>query len=204
MNSTLIIICLLGLLMTGDGFAQDDNEPKKKPSWSTGLPERQVKPSMDQPEVQVDQPAIDIEQAEIEVERPNGLAIETEFQTDFTLPQIEISSIKDDEDEPQVEYEVFSAADIDSQYDYDWQIEEMRPVKIPKTLSFSYQNVMLEVSINPKGEVVKVKRVSDRTSNVILNYATQTMKKHWKFSAPEAVGITGIITKIMSVDLVSR
>ncbi len=213
MRRTLILtVCTMtGLLCITHAWAQEAEEEKKKPSWSTGLPERASVPTMNTPASEIDKPSFEVEQpTSIEIPAAD-LALPDGLQQKFELPEMTIDNstpevIESDVEpdvEPDVEYGDFAATDSAQLNNYSWEILDMEPVKIPKSLSFSNQQVMLEISINPKGEVVKVRRVNDRTSNKILNYASSTIKK-WRFSAPEAVGINGIISKTMTVALEPR
>ena len=192
-----------GLFSFSVTFAQDDVEEKKKPSWSTGLPERKSAPSMNTPSAEVEKPQFAMEQpASIDIPETD-MALPAGLTQKFVMPEITIDNSAPEIDEPEVEYKVYTAIDSAMLNNYSWEIVEMEPVKIPKTLSFSYQEVMLEISINPQGRVVKVARVSDRTSNTILNYASKTIKK-WRFKAPEDDGINGIVSKTMKVELLPR
>lgn len=151
---------------------------------------------IEKPSFEVEQPA-SIELPETDMALPDGL------QQQFVMPDMTIDNSLAEAIESEVEYADYTATDSAQFNNYSWEILVMEPVKTPNSLSFSNQQVMLEISINPKGQVVKVRRVNDRTSNKILNYASNTIK-NWRFTAPEAVGINGIISKTMTVELVPR
>ncbi len=205
---------------------------KKKPSWSTGLPERKAAPSMNKPNIDLGKPDVDLDRPDL-VEMPStDVAIDRES---FAIPEISIepatptsavppvaksssrtrrtvsfdASAVTTEEEPEmqvedVQPEAVAMVDNSKQLNgYDWEILKSEPIKIPKSLSFSYKDVKLEVHINPEGKVVKVKRLSDLTSNLILNYSTKTLKK-WQFRPPAEFGISEVIQTNMVVDLVAR
>lgn len=201
MSNTLIIVlsAMVGLIGMTNAWAQD-NEDKKKPSWSTGLPERKSAPIINTPSSEMAKPTFEIEQPGL-IELPESdLAVPAGLQQKFELPEIIIDNSASEDIDESVDYEDIDLAQL---HNYSWEILAMEPVKIPKTLSFSNQEVMLEISINPQGEVVKVQRVNDRTSNKILNYANTAIKQ-WRFKPPAAVGINAIISKIMRIELLPR
>lgn len=203
MKHPIVWLILSCSLWTAAGLAQEQTTEKKKPSWSQGLPERQATPDFRKPAAPVGQPTAEINEPEVDMPSAVDVAIDSELTPDFEMPAIEIQVAEPAADEAALEYQVYAASEASALNDYDWQLLEGEPVEIPKTLSFSYKEVWLEVSINPRGEVVKVQRISDRTGMVILNYASQALK-NWRFSPPEAVGIDGVISKTMKIDLIPR
>ncbi len=220
-------LCLLmGLFYPLVSLAQESEETeKKKPSWSTGLPERKTAPSMNAPVTEVGKP--DFEMAEPEtIEMPESdMELTDGLNNEFTMPQITIDNSLSEEVEPEpepepvveskpietsdVQYEVYAATDSSVNRnsslagDYQWEIIKMKPVKVPKTLLYKAQDVMLEITINPLGEVVKVNRVDKRLSDSIFKYANHVIKK-WRFEAPESAGIDSNISQTMRVELQPR
>lgn len=211
----LILSMLAGVFCPAVTFAQDDEE-KKKPSWSTGLPERHKTPSMNTPDAKVEKPLFEMDQpASIDIPE-SDMAFPEGLDQKFEMPEITINQSAPKEpkqeepkkeepkkEEPKKEYAVYSDNDPFVLDQYQWETIEMEPVKIPKTLYFSHKEVLLEVTINPEGQVLKVARVSDRTPNSILSYANRAIKK-WRFKAPSEHGIDGNITDIIRVELFSR
>ncbi len=211
----------------------DDAEDKKKPSWSTGLPERQAAPTMNTPDLNVEKPQVDVGQPDV-VEMPvTDMAIE---RPSFSMPAIEIAPVTDDanvppapksssrarqannDDEPSSPvrstinntaqaitagqpYQVLGEQNYPN--GYVWEALVSEPVKIPKSLSFSYKQIQLEVHINPAGEVVKVKRLDDVTSSMLLNYSNRTLKK-WQFRPPAEFGIDEVLVNSLLVEMVAR
>ena len=86
---------------------------------------------------------------------------------------------------------------------YVWEALVSEPVKIPKSLSFSYKEIQLEVHINPAGEVVKVKRLDDVTSSMLLNYSNRALKQ-WQFRPPAEFGIDEVLVNSLLVEMVAR
>lgn len=232
----LTILSLLwwsfGLLAQQDGADQsgDEAEDKKKPSWSTGLPERQAAPTMNTPDLSVEKPRMDVGQPEV-VEMPTtDLAIE---QPSFSMPAIEMAPVNDDGNVPPaaksssrsrpVNNRTEDTSETSSQAEavvttgrpyrllgeqnypngYVWEALVSEPVKIPKSLSFSYKEIQLEVHINPAGEVVKVRRLDDVTSTMLLNYSSRALKE-WQFRPPAEFGIEEVLVNSMLVDMVAR
>ena len=202
----LSLSVLVGLICSTNVFAQD--EEKKKPSWSTGLPERQVTPSLNAPAAEVEKPQFEIQQPTL-IDIPEaGVTLPEGLNEKFEMPAVIIDNSlgvteEIQQEEQQNDYADYSAADSSLLDNYQWETIEMEPVIIPKVLYFTYKEVLLEITINPEGRVIKVNRVSDRTSLGVLTYASNVIKK-WRFKAPAEIGIDGNITKTMLVKLEPR
>ena len=199
-------LMVVGLIFSTSATAQD--EEKKKPSWSTGLPERQATPNMNAPAAEVEKPQFEIQQPTFIDIPDTGITLSEGLNQNFEMPDITIDNSLNktaeiEQVEHQNDYAEYSAVDSTLLDKYQWETIEMEPVIIPKVLYFTYKEVLLEITINPEGKVIKVNRVSDRTSLGVLTYASNAIKK-WRFKAPADIGIDGNITKEMVVKLEPR
>lgn len=230
-------------------FAQqdkDEDKDKKKPSWSTGLPERTAAPTLNKPSTDIGKPDFGVAEPDNSSMPATDMSLDNELSEGFALPEITIDTnlpvasqqkttkshqaVTSDSSDLKVEEKTVDEAVVESQAaitepnadisdrvsetligtsgnlspaDYDWELVEMVPVKIPRSMSYSYKEVTLEVHINPQGEVVTVKRMSDLTSNKLLNYSLKAMK-NWRFRPPADYGIDEVISKAILVELVPR
>lgn len=92
---------------------------------------------------------------------------------------------------------------VTSDEEYSWKIIQSEPISIPKTLYFSKKQVRLRVTINPQGEVVKVRGIRKTTPHSVLNYVNQALKA-WQFEPPQNFGIDENITKVLVIPLSLR
>lgn len=242
-----VLMMVPGALFAQQDGAEDENENKKKPSWSTGLPERTAAPTLNKPSTNLGKPSFDVADP-VKTELPSAdVSFNNELSEGLKLSEIDLGSplpvakpqinqednnVVSFDSSPEVREEQQAAEPViepalvteseniiavaeqpailnagnhvnRNKSSYDWEILKMEPVKIPRSMSYSYQEVTLEVHINPQGEVVKVKRLNDLTSNKLLNYSTKAMK-NWQFKAPADYGINEVISTALVVKLEPR
>lgn len=83
---------------------------------------------------------------------------------------------------------------------YDWQVQRMIPVTVPRTLVQAHRNVLLKIAIDHKGRVVDVMPVVDNTSKAVIRHATRFIKQ-WRFEPPLSKGINHGLSRVFKVEL---
>ncbi len=204
MNPHLFLLMLL--LIPQWSWAQASDE-KQKPSWSQGLPERTKAPTTQPDMIDIKDPSaaanddlrpemdletdmsdfdlgMDLPKAKPPVTEP----IEAVEPVDTTEPQQVVVA------EPEVKVALPEPALSDPD-EYNWRVIESHPIVIPRTYFYDKDSVKVKVTINPEGEVVRVKGSSRNLSQSVV-FSVQKQLKNWRFDPPANHGITSSISKV--------
>lgn len=206
-------VVLFLILMTFVVVAQEDNK-KKRPSWSQGLPERQAVPQPGKPAVNVDRPVESEIDATPEIE-PIESGLELELVTEpIVVPQPVIEPVSTQPEVPNVtsRREAFDQyyggkenSDISQQQalikQYKWSIVKTLPIDIPNDYTGS-DSLKLHIQINPKGRVVRVTRADNSIPEYVVESAEKSIRS-WRFEPPEDLGIEEVIGKTFTIDVVT-
>lgn len=206
-------VVLFLILMTFVVVAQEDNK-KKRPSWSQGLPERQAVPQPGKPAVNVDRPVESEIDAKPEIE-PIKSGLELELVTEpIVVPQPVIEPVSTQPEVPNVtsRREAFEQyyggkenSDISQQQalikQYKWSIVKTLPIDIPNDYTGS-DSLKLHIQINPKGRVVRVTRADNSIPEYVVESAEKSIRS-WRFEPPEDLGIEEVIGKTFTIDVVT-
>lgn len=196
---------------TNEAAAQEVTEPKKRPSWSQGLPERQTAPTaaslMSKPKAEIDmRPAQEsfkpeLETSEIELnfqpKSANDFKVEVEpVAVDMTLSREEMrdSFFKTEDDVSELD-----VVDNDLLAQYKWQVLKVTNVEVPNDFDAS-EALNLNIHINPKGRVVKVVSEDADVSANAMRMIEKSIKK-WRFEPPADLGIAANINKTFNIDI---
>lgn len=210
----------VGILIGGQAaYAQDAvDEEKKKPSWSSGLPERKVAPVVDKPTLTLDDEPERPEMKRSDFGFDDSTVIVEDYQPEFQAPTDQSTAMPENNVEPIQENEVETSATQalevvevavqasnpnKSPDSYAWEVLQSEPITVPKTLYYSKKQVRLKVTINPDGEVVKLRSIRNSVPGSVVHYVRQAMKT-WRFEAPSAYGISEHITKELHIPIELR
>ncbi|WP_154223588.1 energy transducer TonB [Marinicella rhabdoformis] len=232
MRLTLIICLIFFCLPVFAQDSKDDEQKKQNQGGPLGLPERTSAPQLntpvmtsDEPEVvdtSVERPDFGFDESDLDVggfnpdlDLTSGTEGQTESANDTEIPTEDIGSTdvvtesEPEEEQTDVPKETTEDASpavltpVKSLDEYSWHIAQSNEISIPKTLYFSKKQVRLKVTIDPQGQVVKVRGIRNTTPRSVLNYVHQALKS-WQFEPPENFGIDKNITKELVIPLVLR
>ena len=206
-------LMIIGLLLTFSSNAQDEN--KKRPSWSQGLPERQAvtkpmdsgfKPAanddtltstpgltaMDQPNL----PSIDVNLLENPVVIPEPvLVIETEpLVPTASNRKAAFDQYHSNESPAEAVNEINPLI-----AEYKWIPIKTMPIEVPAS-SDKNKQLKLIIQINPKGQVVAVNKADANISALVMQSAEKSILK-WRFVPPSELGITENISKTFAIEI---
>jgi TonB family protein len=233
----LRVVMILMLCACGDWAVAQDNDDQKdqseeqtrRPSWSSGLPERQKTESMTRPDLSKDfQDDLTIDRSELGLERPVIEMPEADMEQQAEPqeePAIAIDSseepVSDDEtpvDEVPVEQqpvvaepEPAPAIEPDPEpvpeiepATYEWLVIEQAEVNFPSRGIRNQINgwVDVEVTLNPQGDVVSAQTVDFSDEAGIYVEAAEESLQNWVFQPPQEQGVTELVSKVFRVDFV--
>jgi len=210
-DNIMKIVVLILLFASVAGYAQEEN--KKRPSWSQGLPERQAamkpgdagfKPARPgAPEVDV---TPDLE--------PMGGDLDMELVTEpIAVPQpvidapvntteAEITNREEAREQYFSGQAVIASAEQEALIkQYKWAVLKTSPINIPSDYTGT-DSLKLHIQINPKGKVVKVTRADAGIPEYVVDSAEKSIKR-WRFEPPEDMGIEEVIGRTFTIDVVT-
>lgn len=192
---------LLMLLLVPLGLRAQASDEKQKPSWSQGLPERTKAPTTQPGMIDIKEPgAVKNDDLRPEMDLDTDMS---EFDLGMDLPQAKptitgTEPVAESKQvavvEPEVKAVVPKAVTTDPD-EYGWQVVESYPIVIPKTYYYDKDQVKVKVTINPEGEVIRVKGSSRNLSQSVV-FSVQKQLKSWRFEPPANHGITSSISKV--------
>jgi hypothetical protein len=208
-----VVLCLV--LVASVGFAQEEN--KKRPSWSQGLPERQTAPQPGKPAinpVQAETPEFDVKP---EIEPISG-GLEMELDTEaFAVPKPVIEPIAASPKQPLSPKATNRREALEQYYEgneestdeqqqqlikqYKWSILKTSPIEIPSDYTGS-ESLKLHIQINPKGRVVRVTRADSTIPEYVVESAEKGIKR-WRFEPPGDLGIEEVIGRTFTIDVIT-
>lgn len=211
MKYLLTVLVLVTGVTQAQEQTQEQQENKKRPSWSQGLPERQaalkpVSKGLRNPaESNVDHtPEIE----SIEMQAP---ALEVQLiTTPIKMPATTIENPTEDTQSPAVNsrkkaLEQYYSSEPQTTVavnpliaEYNWQVLKTTPIELPS--DYSSDSLVLNIQINPKGKVTKVTVADSNIPDLVLEYAEKSIRK-WRFQPPGDIGITENISKVFTIDI---
>ncbi len=220
-------IIFLTLLTPVVAAQNKDDEDKKRPSWSQGIPERKATPKLGVPEFDPTTPEINLQPESTAAEQTEAFSVETIApvleQPKPTLParpvveepaaetstyQTQAETSPEDVTPVTVEAQPVTVSSapqlLSSGMSYDWQIVYQQPVQVPASLMADQSSVLLKISINVRGEVIDVETVQNDTPGSLLNHAKKSISR-WRFVSPREQGINeAILSKVFEIYLTAK
>jgi len=208
-------VALILLFVGVAGHAQEEN--KKRPSWSQGLPERQAAPQPGKPAINPGRPGMPeldvapeiepigadlgvelvteplaVPQPVIEAPAPAEPAVPTAADRREALEQYYAGDNESDEPDPEQEALIKQ---------YKWSVLKTSPIDIPSDYAGG-DSLKLHIQINPKGRVVKVTRADAGIPEYVVESAEKSIKR-WRFEPPGDLGIEQVIGRTFTIDVVT-
>ncbi|MCB1584157.1 MAG: hypothetical protein R3E90_12170 [Marinicella sp.] len=208
------IVFLSLVLVVSLGVAQEE---KKRPSWSQGLPEREVAPQPGKPAIN----PVPAETPEFEIKpeiEPINAGLEMEIDTKaFAVPKpvIEpVTTLATEDSAPSAAnrreaLEQYFAGDDEASNEqqqelikqYKWSVLKTSPIQIPSDYKGS-DSLKLHIQINPKGRVVRVTKADSNIPEYVVESAERSIKG-WRFEPPGDLGINEVIGKTFTIDVMT-
>lgn len=206
MNKFIAFSC--SLLISLSSIATES----KRPSWSQGLPERKNQPT---PPPQIEKPitkpstnhALFRKQLENLSQQNQTLNDSTNHSESFTeiplLPQQKKLTSADKNHTDFSPITVIQSTRQNKQIPehYPWEITRLTPVVVPRYWLSKYPTVMLDISINPNGQVNEISVNELNPMPDSLKTRIERSIKRWHFTAPKDYGITENIVRPFEIQL---
>lgn len=216
------LMVILMLLLTGTALAQSDDtdqQPKeetRRPSWSSGLPEREIVEPVEAPKLKVDMDtSMDMDMSEFGLERPK---IELNLP-DESLPQEQPVAESQSESviEPSAEVIEEPVAEIVPEVIpepepaptvvvpppvYKWVVTERAPVDFPAVAARRQLSgwVDIEVTLNPQGDVVASEAVDYSADGRVFIDAAESSVNQWRFQPPQEQGVNDLVSNVYRIE----
>lgn len=220
----IILLCVGGgwaIAQNDDDQTDQSEEQTRRPSWSSGLPEREKTEAMSRPDLSQDlKQDLTIDRSELGLERPK-VAIpdqETEEQsasqeepsattesTEESVSDIneltESEPIVESEPEPVIEPEPEPVIEPAT---YEWQVINQADVEFPSRGVRNQINgwVDVEVTLNPQGDVVSAQTVDYSDEAGIYVEAAEESLRKWTFQPPQEQGVNDLVSKVYRIDFI--
>jgi hypothetical protein len=204
-------VVLILIFVTSVGFAQEDS--KKRPSWSQGLPERQAAVQPGKPAINPGRPGAPEIDVAPEIE-PMASGLEVELVTEpiavpqpvLEAPTESVVTTAADRREAREQYFSGEQQAVNEQQQelikqYQWSVLKTSPIEIPSDYSGS-ESLKLYIQINPKGRVVKVTRADASIPEYVVESAEKSIRR-WRFEPPGDLGIEEVIGRTFTIDVVT-
>jgi TonB family protein len=233
----LRVVLIYMLCVSGWAFAQDDDqkdqseEQTRRPSWSSGLPEREKTETMSRPglsrdfkdELTIDRSELGLERPQIDTPEPvvdqqessqQESTTPTETPTEpivenQTTPVTEQSEALEPETIPEPQPVVESTPEPQPEPEpepasYEWQVIQQAEVDFPSRGIRNQINgwVDVEVTLNPQGDVVSTQTVDYSADAGIYVKAAEESLQKWIFQPPQEQGVNNLVSKVYRVDFV--
>jgi len=208
-------LILLSVLIAINVNAQDEN--KKRPSWSQGLPERQAtlqpgnpsfkpadnsEPSKSEPIVsdmgKPELPDIDVGILTEPVVIPEPVLV-IESAPVAASPKGRKEALEHYYSSEQQAEEAKQIVINPLVAQYTWKPIKTSPIEIPGHINGS-ESLKLVIQINPNGKVVSVAKADSNMSSLVLQSAEKSIL-NWRFEPPSELGITENISKTFTIDV---
>jgi hypothetical protein len=207
-------LMVIGLLLSLSSNAQDEN--KKRPSWSQGLPERQavLKPMDSGFKPADNDDTLNSTPGLATIDEPNLPSIDVNLlENPVLVPEpvlvIETESLVPTASNRKAAFEQYhsndNSAEVSSNVvnpmiaEYKWIPIKTLPIEVPAS-SDKNKQLKLVIQINPKGQVVAVDKADANISALVLQSAEKSILK-WRFEPPSDLGITENISKTFDIEI---
>jgi TonB family protein len=222
----IILLCVGGgwaIAQNDDDQTDQSEEQTRRPSWSSGLPEREKSEAMSRPDLSQDfQQDLTIDRSELGLERPK-VGLPDQEAEDQSTPQDEPSvttesieeSVSDSNELPESEPSVASEPEpeviIEAEPEpviepatYEWLVINQADVEFP---SRGVRNqidgwVDVEVTLNPQGDVVSAQTVDYSDEAGIYVEAAEESLRKWTFQPPQEQGVNELVSKVYRIDFI--
>lgn len=210
-------LTIFSLLMTFVVSAQEEGQEqnKKRPSWSEGLPERQATMSPTSSMLKQETQKESVSNEPVVIEKPVAPTFEVELVTEPMVVPEPMTEIKVDPiatipvNREKVREQYFSneqpaTESLESKEShliaqYKWKVLKTTPVEIPGK-GDENDSLKLIIQINPKGHVTRVLKGDANMPSIVLKSVEKSIR-NWRFQPPSEIGITENISKTFTIDV---
>lgn len=216
----LKVVMIFMLFFSGWAAAQNDDDQKdqpeeqtRRPSWSSGLPERQKADPIGRPGLSNEfKDELTIDRSELGLQRPE-ISISSEVDDSATSeesPEV----IAEPEEQPAIEQQPIEELPVvveepvvepePEPVTYEWLVLEQADVEFP-TRGIRNQVsgwVDVEVTLNPQGDVVNAEAVANSNGAAIYVDSAERSIRNWIFQAPQEQGVNELVSKVYRIDFV--
>lgn len=224
----IILLCVGGgwaIAQNNDDQTDQSEEQTRRPSWSSGLPEREKPEAMSRPGLSQDfQQELTIDRSELGLERPKVALPDREAEEQSASqdePSVTTESIEESvsdsnespESEPSVvaEPEAIIEAEPEPEPEpviepatYEWQVINQADIEFPSRGVRNQINgwVDVEVTLNPQGDVVSAQTVDYSDDAGIYVEAAEESLRKWTFQPPQEQGVNELVSKVYRIDFI--